>query len=148
MMLRKNYSRRTDALKTLKAYIQILANAKQATEISYHTFQHIFRSYSILCEYKPHTQVSKFLKEFELIILTNTAGREKPLGTMILDLGKIDYQKIRKEKNKEIAELSVIPDLGYAFINGNNIESFNHMLKSIDTVIEYYNMLYDASKNE
>lgn len=147
MMLRKNYSRRTDALRTLKAYIQILADAKDATDISYHTYQHISRSYSILSEYKPHTQVSKFLKEFELINLIDQVGTESTLGIMIQDLKKIDFQKIKKDKNKEV-ENKDIPQIGNAFISGKNSESLKLIIKSIDSVIEYYNMLYDASKNE
>lgn len=177
MMIRKNYSRRTDALKTLKAYLQILSDAKNATDISHHTYQHIVGSYLLLSEYKPNTQVSKFIKEFEQIELLNREGYKTNVLIMLEELKKIDFHKITraksksqdkiKEKKSKIDDYNMlndidqpnlnqeaptqsfeIPQIGYAFLSERNSISLKLILQSIDLVIEYYCILYDAAKNE
>lgn len=155
-MFRKSYSRRTEALKILKAYLQILANAKEPTEISHHTYQHIARAYRILSDYGPNTQVYKSeLGKIEFIVdrPSDTDKNDKvTLHTLIEELLDIDYPKLTKERIKsstrKIGLEFKTPRIGTIFLNGRNAEGFGLLIKNIDNVIEYYNMLNDASKNE
>ena len=54
--------------------------------------------------------------------------------------------RMKKRRKNPVSAESNIPQIGYLFINEKNAESLKLILKSIDNVIEYYNMLYDASK--
>lgn len=149
MRLRKNYSRRTDALKVLKAYLQILTNAKELTGISYHTYQHIAKAYKTLSDYGPNTQVHKSeLGKIEFI--DPESNHMVSLHILIEELQAIDFSRIFKHRtdcssNKVEGE---IPRITRIFLDERNSESIRLLIKNIDDVIEYYNMLNLASKNE
>ena len=135
---RKNYSRRLEALKTLKAYLRTI-NLSDSDQIGEYTYRMIYESYKVLLDYPKSTRV--------YTIITSKIAETNLVCDNVDDDEPIPMKKLLEELKHTNSQREV-PRLKKALNNPANADTYKKLMKDLDLVIEYYTVLSNASKNE